>query len=153
MFPLRCIWDFACSCFRGGIQDTCLRCSGGKKGGLSPVGSTRRRPVLPRLALRRRPAMCRPAPTRPRYVRDLDSTGSVYIGFKTFAPPGGCPGRLSMPSGGRNEMSRPGRTVSPIPAPTRPVGPGRDLPGPVAGWGMFGFWIQQISSVYGSILA
>ena len=41
--------------------------------------SGRRRPVPPVSARPRRPAVRRPVPTRPGYVRVLDSTGYIYI--------------------------------------------------------------------------
>ena len=51
----------------GGKRDGCIGCILGEP--------TRRRPVLLVAALPRRPAVRRPAPTRPLYVRVLDSTG------------------------------------------------------------------------------
>ena len=59
--------DFACSCFQRHTQEVILPPSGGYESLFSPV--------LPVLARPRRFAVRRPVPTRPGYVRVLDSTG------------------------------------------------------------------------------
>ena len=63
---------FACSCFWGDDQATCLRCLRGYEGLLSLVEQFCLDPVLPDPAP---PSAVRPGPTRPWYVRVLDSTG------------------------------------------------------------------------------
>ena len=89
----------------GVVQDTWPRFPGGDEERLYSGRTVRSasRPAWPGPA--RRPAMRRPAPTRPWYVWVLDSTGylqsrtvfldSVYIGFNMFVLPMSRPGRLS----------------------------------------------------------
>ena len=64
-------YELDCSCFRRDVQDSCLRYLGGHERQISP-GRTE-----PSTSLPARPcaASPRPAPTRPWYVRVLDSTG------------------------------------------------------------------------------
>ena len=57
----------------------------GKREGCLLVEPTRWRPVLPVPAPPRRPAVRRPAPTRPRYVRVSDSTNCKNAEFKYHA--------------------------------------------------------------------
>ena len=61
--------------FRTGVLDALA----GKRVGRLLGEPTRRRPVLPRPALPRRPAVCCPEATRPWYVRVLDSTGCRFF--------------------------------------------------------------------------
>ena len=109
-----------CSSFLEGTRDGCL------------LGEpTRRRPVLPGPTPPRRPAACRPAPTRPWYVRVLDSTSvrrMVYMGIRLLVLPKQHSGLLcSMPWRpwvARGEVvswaNRPVSVPSPAP-PRRPV--------------------------------
>ena len=60
LFLHRFTWDFACSCFRGNVQATCLRCFGGCGEGLFP----RRTVLLANSPARPRPATPPCAPTR-----------------------------------------------------------------------------------------
>ena len=61
-FLHRFTWDFVRSCFRRAVQDSVFDSLEGKKEGRFLAGSTRRRPVLPRLAP---PSPPRRAPPRP----------------------------------------------------------------------------------------
>ena len=144
LFLYQFTWEFVCSCLWGKIQDSCLRCCGGKQGRLSP-GRTDppSRPTPPRPA-----AVRRPAPNRPWYVRVLDSTGSVYIGFPLFLLPkkrSGClfsvpwKSKWTVVPWAHHPASVPPRFASPLrPAPT----PRHAAPCPASG--MPGFWIRQV---------
>ena len=96
LFPHRFTLGFLCSCFRGNVQDNCLRCPGGQEGRLCPP--TRRRPVLSGPAPPCRPAaqLCA-APNRSargmsgfwiRQVRNVISSRHMILEimwmFKTY---------------------------------------------------------------------
>ena len=67
-------YELDCSCFRRVVQDIFLDSLEGKREGCLRAGSTQRRPVLPSPAPPRRPAVRRPDPTGPWFVRVLGST-------------------------------------------------------------------------------
>ena len=67
---------FLCSCFQGHVQEGCIRSSGEEEGRLFPgqtdPSAARPRPAPPS-------AMRRPVPTRPWYVRVLNSTSTKWF--------------------------------------------------------------------------
>ena len=71
VFPHWFTLGFACSCSPKDVQDSLE----GSMDGCLLSETTRRRPVLPVPAPPRHPAVRRSAPTRPWYVRVLDSAG------------------------------------------------------------------------------
>ena len=110
------------------------------------------RPAPHGSAAPRRPAVPRSEPPRPRYVRVLDSTDSMYIGFYLFVLPKKPPRLLCSVPWRSKTTSFPGRAALPRPRPTppRPAAPPRRVPPcsavPSPARGMSGFWIRQEES-------
>ena len=67
-------YELDCSCFRRDVQDGCLRYPGAEEGKMFPVRDEPSTSLLARPSLAP-PLRRRPAPTRPWYVRVLDSAG------------------------------------------------------------------------------
>ena len=101
------MYELDCSCFRRDVQDICLRYPGVHEGQMFPVRTK------PSTSLPARPCAAppRPAPTRPWYVRVLDSSSCVQ---KTELPL--CPCAI------RNTNTTPGHALydvsNPKPGPT-----------------------------------